>query len=68
MVKGGGDADCNMLQARKTESSLQKLRQSARAQKRGGAASGVSDHNVSETDKMCMQLFLDIQVTARLIV
>lgn len=62
VLKGGGDTDCNMLQARKTESSLQKLRQSARAQKRGGAASGVSDHNVSETDKMCMQLFLDIQV------
>ncbi|KFK29022.1 hypothetical protein AALP_AA7G078500 [Arabis alpina] len=51
--------------ARKTESSLQKLRQSARAQKRGGAASGVSDHNVSETDKMCMQLFLDIQEYGR---
>lgn len=53
-----------MLQARKTESSLQKLRQNA--QRRAGAASGVSDQNVSETDKMCMQLFLDIQVNSPL--
>jgi len=49
--------------ARKTQSSLQKLRQNA--QRRGGAASGVSDQNVSETDKMCMQLFLDIQEYGR---
>ncbi|XP_061342217.1 conserved oligomeric Golgi complex subunit 2 isoform X3 [Gastrolobium bilobum] len=46
--------------ARKTESSLQKIRQSA--QRRAGASSDVSDNNVSDTDKICMQLFLDIQV------
>ena len=51
-----------MLQARKTETYLQKSRQNA--QKRAGAAaSGVSDHNESGTEKMCMQLFLDLQVT-----
>lgn len=47
-------------QARKTESSLQRIRQGA--QRRAGASSDVSDHNVSDTDKICMQLFLDIQV------
>lgn len=47
-------------QARKTETSLQRIRQGA--QRRGGASSDVSDHNVSDTDKICMQLFLDIQV------
>ncbi|KAL2321690.1 hypothetical protein Fmac_026069 [Flemingia macrophylla] len=46
--------------ARKTESSLQKIRQSA--QRRAGASSDISDNNVSDTDKICMQLFLDIQV------
>lgn len=51
----------NMLQARNKETILQKFRQ--KAQKRAGAASGVSDQNVSEMDKMCMQLFLDLQVT-----
>lgn len=55
--------NCNiMLQARRTESSIQKFRQ--KAQKRTGAASGASDQNVSETDKMCMQLFLDTQVSS----
>ncbi|WJX94495.1 Conserved oligomeric Golgi complex subunit 2 [Trifolium repens] len=49
--------------ARKTESSLQKIRQSA--QRRAGASSDISDNNVSNTDKMCMQLFLDIQEYAR---
>ncbi|KAF7838181.1 conserved oligomeric Golgi complex subunit 2 [Senna tora] len=49
--------------ARKTESSLQRIRQGA--QRRGGASSDVSDHNVSDTDKICMQLFLDIQEYAR---
>ncbi|CAL0325294.1 unnamed protein product [Lupinus luteus] len=49
--------------ARKTESSLQRLRQGA--QRRAGASSDVSDNNVSDTDKMCMQLFLDIQEYAR---
>lgn len=32
------------------------------AQRRAGASSDVLDHNVSETDRICMQLFLDIQV------
>ncbi|CAH9106187.1 unnamed protein product [Cuscuta epithymum] len=49
--------------ARKTESSLQKIRLGA--QRRAGASSDVSDHNISDTDKMCMQLFLDIQEYAR---
>ncbi|KAF8044698.1 hypothetical protein N665_7230s0001, partial [Sinapis alba] len=49
--------------ARRTESSLQQFRR--KAQKRAGAASGVSDDNVSETDKMCMQLFLDTQEYGR---
>ncbi|CAJ2664222.1 conserved oligomeric Golgi complex subunit 2 [Trifolium pratense] len=49
--------------ARKTESSLQKIRQSA--QRRAGASSDIADNNVSEPDKMCMQLFLDIQEYAR---
>ncbi|XP_027334361.1 conserved oligomeric Golgi complex subunit 2 [Abrus precatorius] len=49
--------------ARKTESSLQKIRQSA--QRRAGASSDISDNNVSDTDKICMQLFLDIQEYAR---
>ncbi|GJS26809.1 conserved oligomeric Golgi complex subunit 2 [Tanacetum coccineum] len=46
--------------ARKTETSLQRIRQGARA--RHGASSDTSGHNVTETDKICMQLFLDIQV------
>lgn len=46
---------------RKTESSLQKMRQSA--QRRAGASSDISDNYVSDTDKICMQLFLDIQQT-----
>ncbi|KAL9438999.1 hypothetical protein AB3S75_024623 [Citrus x aurantiifolia] len=49
--------------ARKTESSLLKIRQGA--QRRAGASSDVSDHNVSDTDKICMQLFLDIQEYGR---
>jgi hypothetical protein len=49
--------------ARKTESSLQKIRQSA--QRRAGASSDISDNNVSDTGRMCMQLFLDIQEYAR---
>ncbi|CAA2967337.1 conserved oligomeric Golgi complex subunit 2 [Olea europaea subsp. europaea] len=49
--------------ARKTESSLQKIRLGA--QKRAGASTEVTDNNVSDTDKMCMQLFLDIQEYAR---
>ncbi|KAF8047931.1 hypothetical protein N665_2759s0003 [Sinapis alba] len=49
--------------ARKTETFLQKSRQNA--QKRAGAASGVSVHNVSGTEKMYMQLFLDLQEYGR---
>ncbi|KAJ4712557.1 Conserved oligomeric Golgi complex subunit 2 like [Melia azedarach] len=49
--------------ARKTESSLLKIRQGA--QRRAGASSDVLDHNVSDTDKICMQLFLDIQEYGR---
>ncbi|KAJ0013350.1 hypothetical protein Pint_21670 [Pistacia integerrima] len=49
--------------ARKTESSLLKIRQGA--QRRAAASSDVSDHNVSDTDKICMQLFLDIQEYGR---
>ncbi|KAK6924690.1 COG complex component, COG2, C-terminal [Dillenia turbinata] len=49
--------------ARKTESSLQRIRQGA--QKRAGASSDVSEQNVSDTDKICMQLFLDIQEYGR---
>lgn len=48
---------------RKTESSLQKMRQSA--QRRAGASSDISDNYVSDTDKICMQLFLDIQEYGR---
>ncbi|KAL0556983.1 hypothetical protein IC582_005501 [Cucumis melo] len=49
--------------ARKTDSSLQKIRQGV--QRRAGASSDVSDHNISDTDKICMQLFLDIQEYGR---
>nr|KAJ0214639.1 hypothetical protein LSAT_V11C400188700 [Lactuca sativa] len=49
--------------ARKTETSLQRIRKGA--QRRAGATSDVSDHNVSETDRICMQLFLDIQEYGR---
>jgi hypothetical protein len=47
-------------QARKTESSLQRLKKGA--QRRAGVSSDVSDPSVSDTDKLCMQYFLDIQV------
>uniref|UniRef100_A0A0D9W1D8 Conserved oligomeric Golgi complex subunit 2 n=1 Tax=Leersia perrieri TaxID=77586 RepID=A0A0D9W1D8_9ORYZ len=49
--------------ARKTESSLQRLRQGA--QRRVGANTDASDNAISDTDKICMQLFLDIQEYAR---
>ncbi|KAK9066414.1 hypothetical protein SSX86_013736 [Deinandra increscens subsp. villosa] len=49
--------------ARKTETSLQRIRLGA--QRRAGASSDVSDHNVSETERICMQLFLDIQEYGR---
>ncbi|CAH2066420.1 unnamed protein product [Thlaspi arvense] len=45
------------------ETLLQKHRQNA--QKRASAASCVSDHNETGTDKMCMQLFLDLQEYGR---
>ncbi|KAM2228222.1 hypothetical protein ACFXTI_014942 [Malus domestica] len=48
---------------RKMETSLQRIRQGA--QRRGGASSDVSDQNVSDTDKICMQIFLDIQEYGR---
>ncbi|KAK8588659.1 hypothetical protein V6N13_087564 [Hibiscus sabdariffa] len=51
------------VRARKTESSLQTIRQGA--ERRAGASSDVSDHNMSDTDKICMQLFLDIQEYGR---
>ncbi|KAM3318374.1 hypothetical protein ACQJBY_035862 [Aegilops geniculata] len=49
--------------ARKTESSLQRLRQGQ--QKRIGGSTDASDNIISDTDKICMQLFLDIQAYAR---
>uniref|UniRef100_A0A0D6R2N2 Conserved oligomeric Golgi complex subunit 2 n=1 Tax=Araucaria cunninghamii TaxID=56994 RepID=A0A0D6R2N2_ARACU len=49
--------------ARKTESSLQRIRQGA--QKRGGAGTDSLDSNISDTDKICMQLFLDVQEYGR---
>lgn len=49
--------------AKKTESSLQKIRQGV--QRRAGANMDVTDNNVSDTDKICMQLFLDIQEFGR---
>ncbi|KAL5973035.1 hypothetical protein ACLOJK_039842 [Asimina triloba] len=49
--------------ARKTESSLLRIRQGA--QRRAGASSDASDHNISDTDKICMQLFLDVQEYGR---
>ncbi|KAF3328523.1 conserved oligomeric Golgi complex subunit 2-like protein [Carex littledalei] len=48
---------------KKTESSLQRLRQGA--QRRVGASSDASDNNISDTEKICMQLFLDIQEYGR---
>ncbi|XP_010233328.1 protein FAR1-RELATED SEQUENCE 5-like [Brachypodium distachyon] len=44
--------------ARKTESSLQRLRQGA--QRQVGASTDASGNVISDTDKICMQLFLDI--------
>lgn len=49
--------------ARKTESSLLRLRQGA--QRRVGASSDALDSNISDTEKICMQLFLDIQEYGR---
>ncbi|GLJ13953.1 hypothetical protein SUGI_0223070 [Cryptomeria japonica] len=49
--------------ARKTESSLQRIRQGA--QRRGGTGTDSLDGNLSNTDKICMQLFLDVQEYGR---
>ncbi|XP_020580665.1 conserved oligomeric Golgi complex subunit 2 [Phalaenopsis equestris] len=49
--------------ARKTESSLLRLRQGA--QRRAGASSDALDNNISNSEKICMQLFLDIQEYGR---
>ncbi|XP_064943702.1 conserved oligomeric Golgi complex subunit 2 isoform X2 [Musa acuminata AAA Group] len=49
--------------ARKTESSLLRLRQGA--QRRVGATSDSMDNNISDTEKICMQLFLDVQEYGR---
>lgn len=49
--------------ARKTENSLMRIRQGA--QRRVGASSDASDNNISDTEKICMQLFLDIQEYGR---
>ncbi|KAK1318996.1 hypothetical protein QJS10_CPB04g00286 [Acorus calamus] len=49
--------------ARKTETSLQRIRQGA--QRRAGGNTDASDSNISDTDKICMQLFLDIQEFGR---
>ncbi|XP_050224191.1 conserved oligomeric Golgi complex subunit 2 [Mercurialis annua] len=56
-------ADETVSVARKTEVSLQKIRQGA--QKRGAASSDATDRSVSNSDKICMQLFLDIQEYGR---
>ncbi|XP_078437582.1 oligomeric golgi complex subunit-like protein [Wolffia australiana] len=48
---------------KKTESSLQRIRQTA--QRRGGPSSDPSDGGVSNTDKLCMQFFLDVQEYGR---
>ncbi|MQL79813.1 hypothetical protein Taro_012234 [Colocasia esculenta] len=48
---------------RKTESSLQRIRQTA--QRRGGTSTDASDNSISNTDKLCMQYFLDIQEYGR---
>ncbi|KAH7664109.1 COG complex component COG2 protein [Dioscorea alata] len=49
--------------ARKTETSLLRLRQGA--QRRVGASSDTVDNNISDTEKICMQIFLDIQEYGR---
>ncbi|KAJ4752405.1 oligomeric golgi complex subunit-like protein [Rhynchospora pubera] len=49
--------------ARKREFLLQRLRQGA--QRRVGASSDASDDNISNTEKICMQLFCDIQEYGR---
>ncbi|KAM0947073.1 hypothetical protein DsansV1_C08g0082281 [Dioscorea sansibarensis] len=49
--------------SRKTETSLLRLRQGA--QRRVGASSDAVDNNISDTEKICMQIFLDIQEYGR---
>jgi hypothetical protein len=55
----------HQLQARQTEASLQLLRRGAR--QRGAGAADTSD-NISDnlSDKICAQLFLDVQVLLNL--
>ena len=57
---------CHYLQARQTEASLQLLRRGARQRGAGGA--DTSD-NISDnlSDKICAQLFLDVQVLSNLL-
>ncbi|KAI7740396.1 hypothetical protein M8C21_017154, partial [Ambrosia artemisiifolia] len=52
-----------VIQQRKTETSLQRIRLGA--QRRAGASSDVSDRSISDTEKLCMQLFLDVQEYGR---
>ncbi|BBN16902.1 conserved oligomeric Golgi complex subunit 2 [Marchantia polymorpha subsp. ruderalis] len=49
--------------ARKTESTLQRFRQGAARQRGGGA--DTSENSISDTDKICAQLFLDVQEYGR---
>jgi hypothetical protein len=53
-------------QARTTESSLQRLRRGAR-QRGAGAGTETNDNNISDnlSDKICAQLFLDVQEYGR---
>ncbi|KAK1363250.1 Conserved oligomeric Golgi complex subunit 2 [Heracleum sosnowskyi] len=64
-----GQATDLVTLARRTESSLQKIRLGAqrqqKQQKRGGLGSETLDSTISETDKVCMQLLLDIQEYGR---
>mgnify|MGYP002775380941 FL=1 len=48
------------MQTRKTESSLLRLRQGVL--KRGSAGTDSGESNISATDKICRQLYLDVQV------
>lgn len=54
---------CDPLQARTTEASLQLLRRNARQRGAGGIA-GADNDNISDnlSEKICAQLFLDVQV------
>ena len=58
---------CHQLQARQTEASLQLLRRGIRQRGAGGAD---TSENISDnlSDKICAQLFLDVQVPSKLLV